>query len=138
MSDGVRTDDNLTITVKDGIRYGTTRLPSGLVVQFRVPGPYGWASIWRNVPPIKKSTPDESKKDAASLDMSDTIDRAIRTMREFVVEPRIVDLPPSETTAPMVSAWMISDEDVAAFLMAVVDAMGFKSEQAKSASEILK
>jgi len=103
---------------------------------FRVCGPYAWIAIWKSVPNVSLKPAPGSAKSIAN-DPSDSIYKAVRTMVEFGIAPKVVDKPPSETVDGEVSAWQISDEDIAAFLLSMAEAMGYDSEESKAASEIV-
>lgn len=119
------------------IRVAETTLPSGLRVKFRVPGPYGWLSIWRAIPSISVDDSSPSKKLDENKIETSMIDKALRTLIEFSMSPKIVNKPPSEISGEEFSAWLIDDGDVAEFLEDVAAAMGFNGNQAKAASEIV-
>lgn len=119
------------------VKMAKTKLPSGLSIAFRVPGPYGWLSIWRAIPTIGTANDKPAPAKPSAPDDHTMIDKALRTMVEFSVQPRIVNKPPSETVDGEMSAWLISDDDVATFLEDVAAAMGYTGEQAQAASEIV-
>jgi len=116
-------------------------LPSGFVVKFRALGVGEWVAIWGAVPTLIQRGEDGSDLEQSMKD--EIMEKTKQCIIAASISPRMHNgdpqhlAPGKERPAGSMSVLMLSDEDLADYLKGISEALGFGSNRAKVAADVV-